>query len=74
MKKSMFELWTLWKKSTGWDEKTSRQKMYSAWFSLSFIPVGMCCNAAWWFIAIAIVNFAAAAYSVVKYVPMTEED
>ena len=70
MKKSMKELWLLWKKSVAWDGKTLKQKMISAWFSLSFPLVAIVGGS--WFVIIAIVNLVAAAYYTVKYVPVSE--
>ena len=70
MKKSMKELWLLWKKSIAWDEKTLKQKLISAWFSLSFPLVAIVGGS--WLTVIAIVNLVAAAYFTVKYVPVSE--
>ena len=74
MEKNFRELWLLWKKSVSWDEKTIRQKLIAAWFSLSFIIVGISGNAAWWVITLAVVNLCLSAYYAAKYVPVPEED
>lgn len=72
MKKSMKELWLLWKKQVDWDKKTLKQKLIAAWFSLSF-PIAAICGGT--ILAVAgILNLAASAYYCVKYVPVREED
>ena len=63
---------SLWKKSVKWDKMTGKQKAISIWFSLSFVLLGLSCTSL--FVAVlAVANFAAAAYHVVKYVPMDDE-
>ena len=51
---------------------TIKQKLISVWFSLSFVVLGMC-GESLLFAIIAVANFGAAAYHVVKYVPMEDE-
>ena len=63
---------SLWKQSVQWDKMTSKQKLISVWFSLSFVVLGMC-GESLLFAIIAVANFGAAAYHVVKYVPMEDE-
>lgn len=74
MKKSANELGLLWKKSVAWDAMTMKQKLIGIWFSLSFILLGVSGGSAWWVIVLALVNFGAAAFNTVKYVPIPEED
>ena len=73
MKKVKNELWHLWKKSVDWDSKTMKQKAISVWFSISFILLGIS-GGSLLAVSLAVVNFGAAAYSVVKYVPMNVEE
>ena len=73
MKKVMNELWQLWKKSVQWDSKTMKQKAISVWFSISFVLVGIS-GGSLLAVSLAVVNLGAAAYSVVKYVPMNVEE
>jgi len=63
---------SLWKQSVQWDKMTAKQKLISVWFSLSFVVLGMC-GESLLFAIIAVANFGAAAYHVVKYVPMEDE-
>ena len=63
---------SLWKQSVQWDKMTTKQKLISVWFSLSFVVLGMC-GESLLFALIAVANFGAAAYHVVKYVPMEDE-
>lgn len=66
-------LWSIWSKSVQWDKKTAKQKLISAWFSLSFIVLGVS-GSSFIFSIIAAVNFGCAAYFTAKYVPVNEED
>lgn len=70
MKKSTKELWLLWKKSVGWDEKTIKRKLFAAWFSLSFPLVAILGGS--WFAILGLINLVMAAYFTVKYVPVSE--
>ena len=63
---------SLWKQSVQWDKMTAKQKLISVWFSLSFVVLGIS-GGSLLFMALAVANFAAAAYHVVKYVPMEDE-
>lgn len=62
----------LWKQSVQWDKMTTKQKFFSAWFSLSFVVLGMS-GESLLFAIVALVNFTAAAYHVVKYVPIEDD-
>lgn len=65
-------LCSLWKQSVQWDKMTGKQKLISVWFSLSFVGLGL--GGENLLVAlIAVANFAAAAWCVVKYVPMEDE-
>jgi len=65
-------LFSLWKQSVHWDKMTVKQKLISAWFSLSF--VGLCLGGENLLVAVVVVtNFAVAAWCVMKYVPMEDE-
>ena len=59
------KLWSLWKDSVQWDEKTVRDRLLSAWFGVSFIILGI---SGGWFTAVSFINFVASAYCVSKYV------
>lgn len=63
---------SLWKQSVQWERMTTKQKLISVWFSLSFVVLGIS-GGNMLFLALAVANFAAAAYNVVKYVPMEDE-
>lgn len=63
---------SLWKRSVQWERMTTKQKLISVWFSLSFVVLGIS-GGSMLFALIAVANFAAAAYHVVKYVPMDDE-
>lgn len=65
-------LCSLWKRTVQWERMTVKQKLISAWFSLSFVVLGIS-GGSLLFLALAVANFAAAAYHVVKYVPMEDE-
>ena len=51
---------------------TIKQKLISVWFSLSFVVLGIS-GGNMLFLALVVANFTAAAYHVVKYVPMEDE-
>lgn len=51
---------------------TTKQKLISAWFSLSFVVLAIS-GSSMLFMALAVANFAAAVYHVVKYVSMEDE-
>lgn len=55
-----------------WERMTLKQKLISVWFSLSFVGLFMIGDSVLSSI-IAVANFAAAAYYVVKYVQMEDE-
>jgi hypothetical protein len=63
---------SLCKQSVQWDKMTVRQKLISVWFSLSFVVLGIS-GESLPFAILSLVNFVAAAYHVVKYVPMEDE-
>lgn len=65
-------LCSLWKRSVQWERMTVKQKLISVWFSLSFVVLGMSGESIL-FALVAVANFAASAYCVVKYVPMEDE-
>ena len=73
MKKSLKELWSLWKKDVKWDKQSIKQKTISAWFGFSVCFIAICSESLLWLIP-AIINFAAAAYYVQKYVPLPDEE
>lgn len=62
----------LLKQDAQWEKMTSRQKLISVWFGLSSVVLGIS-GGSILFTLIAVANFAAAAYHVVKYVPMDDE-
>lgn len=62
----------LLKKELQWDNMNLKQKLISAWFSMSFVGLGLC-GESLLVAAIAVANLAAAAYCVVKYVQMEDE-
>lgn len=62
----------LLKQEAQWDRMTGKQKLISVWFSLSFVLLGLS-GESLLFAAVAVANFVAAAYCVVKYVPMEDE-
>lgn len=66
------KLYDLWARESQWEKMTIKQKLISVWFSLSFVVLGMC-GESLLFAIIAVANFGAAAYHVVKYVPMEDE-
>ncbi|MCR4919207.1 MAG: hypothetical protein K5928_05245, partial [Prevotella sp.] len=63
------KLYDLWARDSQWEKMTIKQKLISVWFSLSFVVLGIS-GGSLLFMALAVANFAAAAYHVVKYVPM----
>ena len=66
------KLYDLWEHETQWEKMTIKQKLFSVWFSLSFVVLGIS-GGSLLFMVLAVANFAAAAYHVVKYVPMEDE-
>lgn len=62
----------LLKQEAQWDKLTGKQKLISIWFSLSFVLLGLS-GESLLVAVLAVANFAAAAYHVVKYVPMEDE-
>ena len=66
------KLYDLWDHETQWEKMTIKQKLISVWFSLSFVVLGIS-GSNMLFMILAVANLAAAAYSVVKYVPMEDE-
>lgn len=66
------KLYDLWAWESQWEKMTIKQKLISVWFSLSFVVLGISGDNML-FLALAVANFAAAAYHVVKYVPMEDE-
>ena len=65
-------LCSLWKRSVQWERMTVKQKLISVWFGLSFVVL-VISGSSMLFMALAVANFAAAAYHVVKHVPMEDE-
>lgn len=66
------KLYDLWARETQWERMTIKQKLISVWFSLSLLV--LCISGGnMLFLALAVANFAAAAYHIVKYVPMEDE-
>lgn len=66
------KLYDLWARETQWERMTIKQKLISVWFSLSLLVLGIS-GGNMLFLALAVANFAAAAYHIVKYVPMEDE-
>ena len=66
------KLYDLWEHDTQWEKMTIKQKLISVWFSLSFVVL-VISGSNMLFMILAVANLAAAAYSVVKYVPMEDE-
>lgn len=66
------KLYDLWVQETQWEKMTVKQKFISVWFSLSFVVLAIS-GSSMLFMALAVANFAAAAYHVVKYVPMEDD-
>ena len=66
------KLYDLWAQATQWEKMTVKQKLISVWFSLSFVVLGIS-GGSLLFMVLAVANFAAAAYHIVKYVPMDDE-
>ena len=66
------ELWSLLVKDLEWNKRTAKQRVIIVWFGLSFCLLAFGDESL--IIAIPVLlNFAAAAYSVAKHVPVTEE-
>ena len=55
-----------------WEKLTIKQELISVWFSLSFVVL-VISGGNMLFLALAVANFAAAAYHIVKFVPMEDE-
>ena len=66
------KLYDLWAKDTQWKKMTVKQKLISVWFSLSFVVLAIS-GSSMLFTVLAVANFAAAVYHVVKYVSMEDE-
>ena len=66
------EMCSLWKRSVQWDKMTAGQKWLSVWFSLSIVGL-VFCGEGLLPTAIALANFASAAYFTVRNVPMEDE-
>ena len=66
------KLYDLWARESQWEKMTIKQKLFSVWFSLSFVVLGIS-GGSLLFMVLAVANFAAAAYHVVKYVQMEDE-
>ena len=67
--KKLYDLLALESK---WEKMTIKQKLISVWFSLSFVVL-VISGGNMLFLALAVANFAAAAYHIVKFVPMEDE-
>ena len=66
------KLYDLWARESQWKKMTIKQKLISVWFSLSFVVLVISVGNML-FLALAVANFAAAAYHIVKFVPMEDE-
>lgn len=66
------KLYDLLVRESKWEKMTIKQKLFSVWFSLSFVVLGIS-GGSLLFTVLAVANFAAAAYHVVKYVQMEDE-
>lgn len=66
------KLYDLLAMESKWEKMTIKQKLISVWFSLSFVVL-VISGGNMLFLALAVANFAAAAYHIVKYVPMEDE-
>ena len=65
-------VYDLLKQEAQWYKLMGKHKLISIWFSMSFVLLGLCDESI--FVAVlSVANFAAAAYHVVKYVPMEDE-
>ena len=71
MKASKASLLGLWKNQFGWDKMSLIQKVILFWWSLSFF--GLCIEGPMVALLLGVLNFGAASYCVVKYVPEPEE-
>lgn len=67
--KKLYDLLALESK---WEKMTIKQKLISVWFSLSFVVL-VISGGNMLFLALAVANFAAAAYHIVNFVPMEDE-
>lgn len=66
------KLYDLWARETQWERMTIKQKLILVWFSLSFVVLGIS-GVSLMFMVLKVANFAAAAYNVIRYVPMEDE-
>ena len=66
------KLYDLLVRESQWEKMTIKQKLISVWFSLSFVVL-VISGGNMLFLALAVANFAAAAYHIVKFVPMEDE-
>ena len=66
------KLYDLLAMESKWEKMTIKQKFISVWFSLSFVVL-VISGGNMLFLALAVANFAAAAYHIVKFVPMEDE-
>ena len=66
------KLYDLLAMESKWEKMTIKQKLISVWFSLSFVVL-VISGGNMLFLALAVANFAAAAYHIVKFVPMEDE-
>lgn len=68
----MKEGWNLWKKTSNWDNQSTKQKWYIIWFSLSFCFMMICAES--WLIILALANFAWSVKVVQENVEIPEDD
>lgn len=73
MKETMIEIWSFWKKSVQWDEKSKKQKALCFWFGLSWCAMFGILGPIW-LEAILLVNAITATHFTLKYVQIKEED
>ena len=66
------KLYDLLAMESKWEKMTIKQKLISVWFSMSFVVL-VISGVNMLLLALAVVNFAAAAYHIFKYVPMEDE-
>ncbi len=62
----------IWKREVQWSKMTSKQKLTSIWFGLSFCLLSIS-GESLLVAVLTVANFAAAAYHIVKNVPMEDE-
>ena len=70
--KETSNLCALWKRDVQWERMTTRQKLISVWFSVSFIMVALFADSVPMTV-LSLANFAASIYCCARYVPMREE-